>query len=244
MPVTLAANTRSDRPNRSLLRDLLRVVRAHRPRRPAPDDEPPTTEDALVRALCHDMRSPLASLEAVLGSFDHAPERRAELLALARAQTAHLCSMLRTADATGGAIRRSGAPRLLGDVVAAAVDASGLPRAQLTLTFRDDAAEVGVGDARVQRILTNLFENAHRHGAGAPVALVVARRGGWVDLALAQDGVPTDRVVGHLRTHRPPVDLSGLGLWSVHRLTKELGGHVFWSVDGAVFTLTVALPDR
>jgi len=242
--MTLTADTPASRRDRGLLGDLARVVRNHRPwaRRRA-DEEPPTTDDALVRALCHDMRSPLASLEAALGSLGRSPEHAAELLDLARAQTAHLTSMLRTADATGGAVRRTG-PRLLRDVVQAATASSGLPRSQLAVEFRGDVGDVPVADARVQRILTNLLENAHRHGGAAPVRLAVTSRAGWVDLALSQDGVPADRVVGHLLTTRPPADLTGLGLWSVQRQTHELGGRLVWDDDGSSFTLTVQLPDR
>jgi K+-sensing histidine kinase KdpD len=243
--MTLTADTHATRRNRGLLGDLAHVVRNHCPRgrRRAAEEEPPTTDDALVRALCHDMRSPLASLEAALGSIGRTPEHAAEMLDLARAQTAQLASMLRTADATGGAVRRTG-PRVLRDVVQAAVASSGLPRAQFAVELRAEVGDVPVGDARVQRILTNLLENAHRHGGGAPVRLAATGRPGWVDLALTQDGVPADRVVGHLRTTRPPMDLTGLGLWSVQRQTHELGGRVVWDDDGSSFTLTVQLPDR
>ena len=218
---------------------LLRTVRSHLP---APLPAPVSPADALVRALCHDMRSPLASLEAVLDRLQDG-DVRAELLDLARQQAQQLSSMLRTADATGGAPERRGTRRLR-DVVRASMAAAGLPRAQLTVELGDDAGEVTVADARVQRILTNLLENAHRHGGGAPVRLVATRRSTWVDLSLTQAGVPADRVVGHLRTHRPPVDLTGLGLWSVQRQTRELGGRILWAVDGDSFTLTVRLPDR
>ncbi|MGY1747063.1 ATP-binding protein [Blastococcus sp. SYSU D00695] len=237
-PPTRSAATR-------LATDLGRVLRAHltRRRRPA-GEEPPDPREALLRALCHDMRSPLASLEAALGSLDVAGDAREQLLELARAQTAHLSSMLRTADATGGAQRRGPARRRLVDVVRAAVAASGLPAAQLTTRMSGCAADVGVADARVQRILTNLLENAHRHGRGEPVLLAVACRPGWVDLALTQAGVPADRVVGHLRTATPPVDLTGLGLWSVQRQARELGGRVVADRCGESLTLTVRLPDR
>ncbi|TFV64861.1 UNVERIFIED_ORG: HAMP domain-containing histidine kinase [Bacillus sp. AZ43] len=243
--MTLTADTPATRRNRSLVRDLAHVVRAHvaRMRRTSPEEEPPSPDDALVRALCHDMRSPLASLEAALGSLDGTPERTAELLELARAQAAHLTSMLRTADATGGAVRRTGT-RVLRDVVQAAVGASGLPRSQLSVDLDGDVGDVPVADARVQRILTNLLENAHRHGRGAPVRLAARASAGWVDLSLTQGGVPADVVLGHLRTSRPPVDLSGLGLWSVQRQTRELGGHILCARDGDGFTLTVRLPDR
>jgi signal transduction histidine kinase len=194
------------------------------------------------------MRSPLAALDAALGTLQGSiadREADGEVVDLARAQAQHLSSLLRTASATGGAPASRGArTRLLGDVVAASVAASGLPARQLTVECRGTAAEVAVGDARVQRILTNLLENAHRHGGGSPVRLRLRRRPCWVDLALTQDGLRPQRVVGHLTTARPPADLTGLGLWSVQRQTRELGGQVVWDDDGAVFTLTVQLPDR
>ncbi|RBY87513.1 sensor histidine kinase KdpD [Blastococcus sp. TF02A-26] len=243
--MTVLANPPAPIPPVRLVADLTRVVRAHltRRRRPAPE-EVPDPREALLRAMCHDMKSPLASLEAALRSLDGTAPERAEVLELARAQTAHLSSMLRTADATGGAQRRGPARRRLVDVVRAAIAASGLPDAQLTTRMTGCAADVSVADARVQRILTNLLENAHRHDEGRPVLLSVTCRPGWVDLALTQAGVPTDRVVGHLRTATPPLDLTGLGLWSVQRLTKELGGRVVAEDAAGALTLTIELPDR
>ena len=224
-----------------LFADLLRALRAHLPHAVV---EPVSPEDALVRAMCHDMRSPLAALESALDRLDDDDAGRPELLELARAQTRHLSSMLRTADATGGAPGRRGTRRLI-DVVHASVAASGLPSARLSVHLGDDAADVPVADARVQRILTNLLENAHRHGEGRPVRLGAEVRHGWVELAVTQAGVPADTVLSHLVQQAPPVDLDGLGLWSVQRQTRELGGRLAWSqeTDGA-FTLVVRLPDR
>jgi K+-sensing histidine kinase KdpD len=242
--MTLSAAADAARRRRGPLLPRVRALRTRLPtRHRVADGLAPGPEDALLRALCHDMRTPLASLAAALGSLDRLPEHRAELLELAQAQTAHLTSLLRTADATGGATPRRG-PRLLRDVVTASVAACGLPPGQLTVAMAGSSGEVAVGDARVQRILTNLLENAHRHGDGGAVRLTASRRPGWVDLALTQHGVAADRVVGHLRTLRPPLDLTGLGLWSVQRQTRELGGQVVWDDDGAALTLTVQLPDR
>jgi signal transduction histidine kinase len=124
------------------------------------------------------------------------------------------------------------------------VAASGLPTRQLTVRLDDAAAGVLVGDARLQRILVNLLENAHRHGDGAPVRLDVTGADGWVELAVTQAGVPATRVFDYLNTPRPPADLTGLGLWSVQRQAHELGGRVLCEdADGAV-TLRVQLPDR
>lgn len=230
----------------SLLADLAAALRSHLPGRcrPRRQREGSSVEDAVVRALCHDLRGPVTWLESTLGHLadEAAPPR--EMLELARAQAAHVASMLRTVDATAGAAPRRPGGRRLRDVVAASVASSGLPRDQLTVRLEGPAAEVTVGDARVQRILVNLLENAHRHGGGGAVRLTGRCRPGWVDLALHQDGVRADRVVAHLRTARPPVDLTGLGLWSVQRQARELGGRVLCCDDGAVLTLTVQLPDR
>jgi signal transduction histidine kinase len=51
-------------------------------------------------------------------------------------------------------------------------------------------------------------------------------------------------VVPHLRTTTPPQELTGLGLWSVQRQTRELGGRLVWDDDGGALTLTIHLPDR
>ena len=248
--MTLAANPPTSPESRRVLPALRRLLRHRAP--PRPDDgEGPEPSEALVRALCHDMRSPLASLEALLGTLGRpaqpspgpAPDP-GEVLELARAQTAHLASMLRTAAATGGATPLGRGTRRLGDVVRASVAASGLPTTQLTVRLGPGAEDVAVADARVQRILTNLLENAHRHGDGATVRLAVRCRPRWVDLALTQAVVRPERLLGHLRTEAPPPDLTGLGLWSVRRQTGELGGRIVWAEDGEHLTLTVQLPDR
>jgi signal transduction histidine kinase len=242
--VTLAADTPTATATGRLPGRLTGLLRALRGQPAAPTAEAVSPEDALVRAMCHDMRSPLAALESVLDRLDDDDPGRPELLELARAQTRHLSSMLRTADATGGAPGRRCTRRLV-DVVHASVAASGLPPSRLAVRLGEDAADVRVADARVQRILTNLLENAHRHGEGRPVRLCADRRGSWVELAVTQAGVPADTVVGHLVQQAPPVDLAGLGLWSVQRQTRELGGRLAWSQDAdGAFTLVVRLPDR
>jgi two-component system sensor histidine kinase KdpD len=249
--MTLAANPPTSlQPGRVLPAALRRLLRRRTPAPPGIPELPAPTE-ALVQALCHDMRSPLASLEALLGALGRpagpsagpAPDP-GEVLELARAQTAHLASMLRTAAATGGAAPLGRGTRRLGDVVRASMAASGLSAAQLTLELGPGAEDVAVADARVQRILTNLLENAHRHGAGAAVRLAVRCRPGWVDLALTQAVVRPERLLGHLRTEAPPLDLTGLGLWSVKRQTGELGGRIVADDDGESLRLTVQLPDR
>jgi two-component system sensor histidine kinase KdpD len=248
-----------------MLSALGQVLRAAVHRRASPRQGDDDARDALVRALCHDMHGPLAALAGALDQLagedagrgdprGGAPadprdglraDLRADLLSLAEAQTAQLSSMLRTVEASDATpARRALWQRPLRQVVAASVAAAGLPRSQLTVRIEPDAADVSVGDARLQRILWNLLENAHRHGAGAPVSLVAVRRTGWVEIALTQAGLLPSGVVDHLAAARPPAGLTGLGLWSVRRQTRELGGLVLWDDDGSALTLRVVLPDR
>jgi signal transduction histidine kinase len=164
---------------------------------------------------------------------------------MARAQAAHLTSMLRTAEAAR--VTEPPGPsawRRLRDVVAMSVAASGLPRRQLTLRLAGRSGDVLVGDSRLQRILVNLLENAHRHGRGEPVELATTCGRGWVELAVTQPGVPAAVVAGHLATTQPPADLTGLGLWSVQRQAHELGGRVVCEDGHGALTLRVQLPDR
>jgi signal transduction histidine kinase len=241
--VILAAHTfpnrssRASRARRALtrLRGLLRRGR----------DGGPSTEDALLRAMCHDMHGSLSCLQGALHHLSRGQSPRAEVLSLAQSQVEQLASMLRTAEATGGAVRvRSGTGQPIADVVAASLAASGLPRRQLTVVLSSSVDDVLVGDARLQRILVNLLENAHRHGDGARVRLDITGAHGWVEFAVNQVGLRATSVAAHLGTARPPVDLTGLGLWSVQRQARELGGRVVCEESDEGLTLRVQVPDH
>ena len=68
------------------------------------------------------------------------------------------------------------------------------------------------------------------------------RYGGWVEPALTQFGMTP--VVDHLSPRQPPTGVTGLGLWSVQRQARELGGQLMWDDDGAALPLRVLMPDR
>ena len=94
--MTLAANPSTSLGSHGALPTLRRLLRRRAPARPD-GGEAQEPSEALVRALCHDMRSPLASLEALLGALERPAGPAAdpaEVLGLARAQTAHLASCL------------------------------------------------------------------------------------------------------------------------------------------------------
>ena len=77
--MTLTADTPPAARPHGLFVELTQLLRSHLPRR-ARADEPPTPEHALVRALCHDMRSPLAALEARLAPLGFVRTHRSWLV--------------------------------------------------------------------------------------------------------------------------------------------------------------------
>jgi hypothetical protein len=165
--VILAAHTFRQAPGGSLP-GLVRRLRARLPvslprREPL---DPAGAEDALVRALCHDMRGSLTCLESALHHLVAEGASRLDLLAMAQAQAAHLTSMLRTVDASRGTPPQDQSTwRRLRDVVATSVAASGLPRRQLTVRLGGRAGDVLVGDSR---LLPRRLGGAGGDSAGGP----------------------------------------------------------------------------
>ena len=58
------------------------------------------------------------------------------------------------------------------DIVTAAADAVGLTAPRLQLAMTADLTAVAINAQGLRRVLTNLLENAARHGRGAPVGLL------------------------------------------------------------------------
>ncbi|MFC7572653.1 hypothetical protein ACFQX8_09610 [Klenkia terrae] len=90
--MTITGDTTTGRSRTGFLRRLRR--------RPV-DPVVVTEEEALVRALCHDLGTPLASLHALLGHLAREGADADPVAELALAQADSLVSMLRTASATG-----------------------------------------------------------------------------------------------------------------------------------------------
>ena len=68
--------------------------------------------------------------------------------------------------------------------MAAAADAVGLGPPRLRLTVSGDVGAVTVNAQGLRRVLTNLLENAARHGRDAPVDVTCARTGDELVIAV------------------------------------------------------------
>ncbi|MFI6330307.1 sensor histidine kinase [Micromonospora chersina] len=198
---------------------------------PAPprQDPPERDERLLVRVLCHELRTPVQALAALTRALTEdrrpltAPERLS-IAALAHEHAVHLRALL---DDLGDPRAASGhgeeRPVPLARVVRAV--AAGAPGRRLRTRVSGTAARVAVPERPLRRILTNLVDNAVRHGpAGGEVLIRATACPGALTVSVVDRGVPDAALLTALAHPAPSPAGSGLGLWIVRRLVDSLGG--------------------
>jgi len=200
-----------------------------------PDGRPsrgdPAVESVLLRALCHELRSPIGTLTALTRTL--ADERQAvtvadrrAMLSLARDQAVHLDGVWRQAVAWARGVTEDGEPpvplaRILPAVVAA------WPPSRVRLSVSPDAGRRLVNAQRVRQVLLNLVDNALRHGPRrGPVRVTATVRAGDLVIMVADEGQHCADLLAALRRPAPPGGMSGLGLWIVRRLVDVDGGTI------------------
>ncbi|MGI8712680.1 MAG: sensor histidine kinase [Solirubrobacteraceae bacterium] len=160
---------------------------------------------ALLRAVSHDLRSPLTAVVAAghaLGAVSLSDEERAELSAAVVSEGTRLAGLVDNLLDLSRLQAGAATPRAdwvsIEDLVAAAAEGDGSPgdRIDVRLTVDPDVPEVRADAAQLERAFANLLENARRYGGGLPVS-VHARR----------DGPPgRARVVVHVVDQGPGID--------------------------------------
>lgn len=259
--ITGGLSTLAEREHRSRVRALVEAEAEH-----AAAEEERDLRARLLRAyqsqqdglqvLVHEFRTPIASLAALTAALTAGPmsedDRRASLR-LADRHVHHLSDMLdalsdvalsRRPTFSAGRIRRVE----VADVVTAAADAAGLAPPRLQLTIGADVGAVAVNAQGLRRVLTNLLENASRHGRDAPVDVTCVRRGTELVLTVADrgPGIPAESL-GELTTKYVSVGgqrgTAGLGLWVVLQIADAMGGRVdFDTRPGGGLEATLRLP--
>ncbi len=120
------------------------------------------------------------------------------------------------------------------ELVAAAADAVGLAPPRLRLTVSGDVGAVTVNAQGLRRVLTNLLENAARHGRDAPVDVTCARTDDELVIAVLDrgPGIPAESL-GELTSMYVSAGgqrgTAGLGLWIVQQIVEAMGGRVDFS---------------
>jgi two-component system sensor histidine kinase KdpD len=215
---------------------------------------------ALLAAVSHDLRTPLASIKASATSLlsedvNWDPASVRDLLKTIDDEADRLNSLvgnlLDMSRLQTGSLPIAARPVGLEEVVAGAISSLGLPGDTVETDVPETLPLVDVDPALLERAVANLVENAVRHApAGETVRVIAGRVGDRVDLRVidAGPGIPAgerDRVFRPFQRlgDHPNGAGVGLGLAVAKGFVEALGGEL--SVEdtpGGGTTMVVSLP--
>jgi two-component system, OmpR family, sensor histidine kinase KdpD len=215
---------------------------------------------ALLAAVSHDLRTPLASAKAAVTSLrshdiEWEAEDHDELLATADESLDKLArlvdNLLDVARLQAGALALFPRPADLAEIVARSLDDLGPAARTVTVDIPDDLPEVAVDPGILERVIANLTANALRYSpAGSPPVLTGSSLHDRVELRIIDrgPGIPTEY------RHRMFVPFQrlgdtdnttgvGLGLALSRGLTEAMGGTLEPDeTPGGGLTMTLSLP--
>lgn len=216
---------------------------------------------ALLSAVSHDLRTPLAGIKAAIGSLrstevtwsaEDEEELKAAIEESADRLEALVGNLLDMSRLQAGALVAHVVPTDLGEVIPATIAA--LPEPSRARWLIDPDARLAQADAGLlDRVLGNIAENALRYQPpGSPVTVHASRVADRVEIRVADNGVGVppeeqEHIFEPFQRHgdAPGGDGRGLGLGlAVARgLTEAMGGHISAEpTPGGGLTLVVALP--
>ncbi len=226
-----------------------------------------TTRRRMLADLAHEMRTPLATIDAHLEAVeDGVRDLDESTLGVIRASTRRLRRLAEDITAVSraeeGSLEIHPAPveaaALARGAVAAARDRFAAKGVHLRLADDSGAASVLVDPDRMGQVLGNLLENALRLTDPAGTVTLTCRRvGRWVELAVADtgEGIATEHL-GHLFDRFYRVDTardrdhggSGIGLAIAKALVEAHGGGISATSAGpgrgATFTVRLPIGER
>jgi two-component system sensor histidine kinase KdpD len=213
---------------------------------------------ALLNAVSHDLRTPLAAAKAAVTSL-RAPDiawgdaQRRELLGTADGAldrlTELVTNLLDLSRLQAGVLPVLRAPVGLDDVVSRALDHAGATDVEVDVP--PDLPEVVADAGLLERVIANLVQNAVRYSpAGQPVRLAGSAHGDRVELRVIDrgPGIPADAVATLFEPFQRQGDTPGpgggvgLGLAIARGFTTAMGGTVTADeTPGGGATLVVTL---
>ncbi len=214
---------------------------------------------ALLRAVSHDLRTPLTSVVAAghaLGADSLTEEERSELSAAVVQEGTRLAGMVDNLLALSRLQAGAAAPRSdwvsIEDLVTAAGEGLQDGPAQVRLTIDSDVPEVRADATQLERAFSNLLENARRYSGGRPVSVHARRAGDRVLVNVVDQGPGIDpaehkRIFEPFYRGRTTTDDawtgSGLGLAIAKGFVEANGGTIeVHSLPGQGTSFVISLP--
>ena len=219
-----------------------------------------TVKTALLRAVSHDLRSPLTAISAAgeaVGSPTLSPEERAEMAAVIQEETRRLSrlvdNLLDLSRLEAGAAEPHREWTSIEELIRAAVDEVVAAPDAFALSIDRDLPLVSVDPVQMERAFVNVLENARRHSGGHPVSVraravrdrvivrVVDRGPGIPPAQLERVFEPFYRAGTPGSAHRG----SGLGLAIARGFTEANAGSLYVeSLPGQGATFVFEMPLR
>ena len=215
---------------------------------------------AMLRAVSHDLRTPLASIKAMVSGLRDptvawTPDQIAEALLTVDEETDRLNRLVgNLLDASRlqiGALAINVQPTEVAEVVAAALYSANIPNERVDIDIPADLATVQCDSALLERSLANILTNAERFSPlESPVRIEAAQIGNAVHIRIVDRGPginPGDRdlvIQPFQRLGDVPVgDGVGLGLSIANGFVTAMGGTLLLDdTPGGGLTVTVVLP--
>jgi two-component system, OmpR family, sensor histidine kinase KdpD len=213
---------------------------------------------ALLSAVGHDLRTPLTSIKAAVGSLRDPhlrlpPADTAELQATieesADRLTGLIDNLLDSSRLATGTVTPLLGPTNYNEVVARALAASP-PSAPITVDIDEYLPDVLADVGLLERVVANVIDNAVRHGGGTLVAISAGTHADRVELRIADRGPGVapghrDRLFAPFQRagDRNTTTGVGLGLSVARGFTDAMGGSITADdTPGGGLTIAVALP--
>jgi two-component system sensor histidine kinase KdpD len=214
---------------------------------------------ALLRAVSHDLRTPLTSVVAAghaLGAASLTETERGELSRAVVQEGARLATLVDKLLDLSKLQAGAGAPRpdwvSIEDLVNAALEGLGETMAEVRVVIDPDVPEVRVDAPQLERAVANLLENAHRYSGGRPVSVRARRGPGRVVVSVIDQGagIPSSEIERIFepfyrgRTASPERWTgSGLGLAIAKGFVEAQGGTLgVQSLPGQGASFIISLP--
>jgi two-component system, OmpR family, sensor histidine kinase KdpD len=213
---------------------------------------------ALLRAVSHDLRSPLTAILTTVGALESGPlseDERSELVGDIGGEAQRLARLVDNLLDMSRLEGRTAEPRpewcSVEEVIQVAVDELALPPETFALALDAELPLIRADAAQLERAFANLLENAARYSGGHPVSVRARAVGHRVIVRIVDRGPgvpraertrifePFYRAPGATNGHRG----SGLGLSIVRGFVEANGGRVWVeSLPGQGSTFVVELP--